>query len=194
MHALVSSILLRSGGLNEFGKDTQADPPDRQPGRDERTGRVSFDCGADMIGRTHGGFRFTWMSAPRAGPSGGNEAMSTRPRSASRCSRPLLQAQRFSVKIFVPAGDPEGLHVIEKSKWTGYCFSPFALCRGAPPGGTQPHWRVCPLGTRPIRATATRLHGFACRRPSSCSRRWWSMNADDLPPEKLMMAGRRWSP
>ena len=25
----------------------------------------------------------------------------------------------FSVKIFVPAGDPEGIRVIEKSNWTG---------------------------------------------------------------------------
>ena len=32
--------------------------------------------GPDMIGGTHGGFRFTGMSAPRLRPSGGNKALS----------------------------------------------------------------------------------------------------------------------
>ena len=32
VHAFVSSILLGVGRLDEFGKDAQSDPPDRQPG------------------------------------------------------------------------------------------------------------------------------------------------------------------
>ena len=35
----------------------------------------------------------------------------------------------FSVRIFIPTGEPEGLRVIEKSNWTGQgLFFPRAIC------------------------------------------------------------------
>ena len=63
----------------------------------------------------------------------------------------------FSVRIFVPSGDPEGPRVIEKSNWTGqgliFPRSLFAEVRH------HPYWGIYPLAPRPIRATTARLCG-----------------------------------
>ena len=32
---------------------------------------------------------------------------------------PLMQQRPFSIRIFVPDGDPDGLRLVEKSNWTG---------------------------------------------------------------------------
>ena len=48
MHAFVSSILLRLGRLDEFRKDAQADPPDRQPG--EAGNGVGGGKGSAVVG------------------------------------------------------------------------------------------------------------------------------------------------
>jgi hypothetical protein len=32
---------------------------------------------------------------------------------------PKLQQRPFSIKMFVPDGDPDGLRIVEKSNWTG---------------------------------------------------------------------------
>ena len=102
-------------------------------------------------------------------------------------SRPLLQAQRFSVKIFVPASDPEGLHVIEKSNWTGqgivFPRSLFAEVRHREElnrTGVYVLWGPGQSGQLPRAYMASHVGG-----PSSYSRMWWSMNADDLPPGEV---------
>jgi len=32
---------------------------------------------------------------------------------------PKLQQRPFSIKMFLPDGDPDGLRIVEKSNWTG---------------------------------------------------------------------------
>ena len=34
--------------------------------------------------------------------------------------KPAVMRRGFSVNVFLPSGDPEGLKVIEKSNWTGH--------------------------------------------------------------------------
>ena len=59
----------------------------------------------------------------------------------------MAETLGFSVRIFIPTGEPEGLRIIEKSNWTGQglFFPRIHLFTGAGQGGVDAYRRVCPV-------------------------------------------------
>ncbi len=65
-----------------------------------------------------------------------------------------VSTQGFSVRIFVPSGDPEALKIVEKSNWTGRRFPPLAICRSATTPGTKAYGCLCAVGADRVEPAA----------------------------------------